>query len=145
MVSDGVRVTTTAYFRGQGPWYRTFDEFPCLSEPVSWFGTPEGVHRAADVGAKAWERLLDTDKAKLVASLRRAKGATPGDAVVKARLAFQSWYQEQDEKWRVQGRTQAKLAEWKLYAEEARKAGVCKARVAKLELKKRRLDRFRGR
>lgn len=121
----GLEATTTAYFRGDGAWFRPLGEFPCDSESTSWFATSQGARIAADRAAKAWDRLLDQHRAPLALELKRLTAATPGAALERARLLFEGWLTRVDARWRAQGKSEARQEEWKFYAKSAREQGLC--------------------
>jgi hypothetical protein len=123
--AEGLTVATLGSVRGDGPWYQPLTDFPCHKEPVSWFGTPEGARTAAASAAHSWEKALDEDKIKLAVLLSRVSATTKETALLKARLLFDVWLKSVESTWRVRGRQQAKLDEWKYYESEAATQGLC--------------------
>jgi hypothetical protein len=127
VTAGGLDVSSTAYFRGEGPWYHPLTDFPCSKEPLSWFGTPQGAQVATDMAAKTWDELLEAERIKLSVLLKRIAGASPGMALEKGRLIFEEWLKETDTAWRAKGRVEAKRAEWLYYLSTARESGICDA------------------
>ena len=128
VTAQEISLVSTAYFKPSGPWYRAYSEFPCLKDPVSWFGTEEGARKAAEVAAEEWERIVSKEKLKLTLLLDRVRAASPGFALKKSQLLFDAWFREVNETWRLQGRPKAKQEEWKLYRESAQQGKLCDSR-----------------
>jgi hypothetical protein len=125
VTTAGLEAESTAYFRGEGPWYRPLREFPCEAEPASWFATEEGSRIAAALAAKSWDRMLEQQRLPLFTELKRLIAPTPGAALEKARLLFEGWRSRVDAAWRLAGKLEARKAEWKSYEQLAREQGIC--------------------
>jgi hypothetical protein len=126
LMAEGIRSVTTTYVRPAGPWYREFKDFPCGSEPISWFATREGSEKAAAVGASQWDHTLAEDQLQLSLALSRITGSSPGIALRKGETLFQNWLTEVTAHWRRDGRPAAKRAEWAYYEKLAKENKACR-------------------
>ena len=134
------------YPLGKLTYFHPIGEFPCTSfepnEPESWFATFQGAEHGAIVGSKFWEDLLSENKVKLRRRLLHVRGEFPELAEKAARDIFVRWLADVDHEWREQSIEKTSQAEWDLYQESPKDAGICA--VKKLFLSKNGKAKFRS-
>lgn len=121
----GLESLAQGYVRGEGPWFRPMEEFPCNSKPRDWFATQEGSKRALGEAAEVWDRALRSEVGRLAALLQKVDAPTSELAIERAERHFRNWLWsvERDFKSRVPG--DAAQVEWRFYSQQASES-VCK-------------------
>lgn len=125
---ESLSSNSTAFIRGDGPWYRPIGQFPCARQaPSDRFATREATREAAETAARLWDRTLRQEKPALELALSRVKANSSPIALKYALQVFDEWYRKVQAGWRAKAKSEALKASWLRDGRLAAAAKVCPA------------------